>query len=167
MSNNKIIIALILLLVIVGGYFLLQGQLQPKVGQEQQQQEGQTQEPSSFVPAPESENVPEMIVEERTVVTYTDSGFSPLTTTIKVGGEVLFINKSSNDFWPASDVHPTHQVYPNSDIQKCFTGQTQGIFDACRPLSPGTSWSFVFEHPGTWRYHDHLNPGFTGTIIVQ
>jgi len=32
---------------------------------------------------------------------------------------------------------------------------------------PGESWSFKFDEGGTWKYHDHLNPGATGMIVVE
>jgi plastocyanin len=98
-------------------------------------------------------------------VIITSSGFSPRTLTIKVGDTVTWVNKDSVPHWPASDVHPTHRLYPGSGIEKCGSGEE--IFDACKGLAPGETFSFTFKHKGTWPYHDHLNPGLTGTIIVQ
>ena len=42
------------------------------------------------------------------VVKITDNGFEPSTLTIKSGDTVRFENDSSDDAWPASNVHPTH-----------------------------------------------------------
>jgi plastocyanin len=98
-------------------------------------------------------------------VLITSSGFSPSTLTIKVGDTVTFINKDSRPHWPASDVHPTHRLYPGSGIEKCGSGEE--IFDACKGLAPGETFSFTFKYRGTWTYHDHLYPYLTGTIIVQ
>lgn len=97
----------------------------------------------------------------------TSSGFSPNTVTIEKGTYVIFVNKESRSSWPASAIHPTHKVYPNSDIEKCGTSEETLIFDACKGLAEGESHSFKFDEKGTWKYHDHLKPGFTGTIIVQ
>jgi plastocyanin len=100
-------------------------------------------------------------------ILYTASGFSPATLTVKAGTAVVFKNDSASDFWPASAIHPTHRVYPGSGIEKCGTAEEGNIFDACRPLGPGTSYTFTFNQKGTWKYHDHLNPSKTGTIVVQ
>ncbi len=100
-------------------------------------------------------------------VEITASGFSPASLTIKAGDTVKWINNDVNLAWPASAVHPTHTVYPGSDIAKCRTAEQPNIFDACEGLAQGGSWSFTFTQAGTWRYHNHLNLGHTGTIIVQ
>ncbi|MEX2090761.1 MAG: hypothetical protein WD989_01350 [Candidatus Paceibacterota bacterium] len=86
------------------------------------------------------------------VVELRDDGFFP--ENLKINGKetVRFINKSKNQFWPASDFHPVHTIYPE--------------FDPKNPVEPGQSWSFRFEKIGKWRYHDHLAPYFTGTIEV-
>ena len=54
----------------------------------------------------------------RNVVTITDDGFEPSTLTVSSGTTVTFENESSDDSWPASDVHPTHQLYPGFDAKK-------------------------------------------------
>lgn len=94
-------------------------------------------------------------------VTYTDNGYAPNTITIKTGSRVTFTNKSSTDMWPASAMHPTHNVYPEKG------GCVGSKFDACRSIAPGTSWSFIFNQVGSWSFHDHLNPQYRGKIIVQ
>ena len=99
--------------------------------------------------------------EEKNTIEITSSGFNPKTLTITAGIEVTFVNKDSKPHWPASAVHPTHEVYPESG------GCVSSKFDACRGLSQEESFSFVFNQKGTWRYHDHLNPSLRGTIIVE
>ena len=94
-------------------------------------------------------------------VEITSSGFSPNTLTINVGDTVTFVNKDTASHWPASGVHPTHTVYPESG------GCIGSTFDACKGLAQGGTFSFKFNQKGTWGYHDHLNSGLTGTIIVQ
>jgi len=94
-------------------------------------------------------------------VEITSSGFSPNTLTINAGVTVIFVNKDSRSHWPASAVHPTHTVYPETG------GCIGSKFDACKGLTQGETFSFTFNQKGTWKYHDHLNPGLTGTIIVQ
>jgi plastocyanin len=87
------------------------------------------------------------------VVQIEDDGFHPQTLTIDAGDTVLFENKSSDDAWPASNVHPTHLLYPG--------------FDAKKPLLPGDSYSFTFTKTGSWGYHNHLEPDVQGTIVVK
>ena len=117
---------------------------------------------SLLVPAPgeEGEGVEEMIVNtgsdsesQDLVVEITSSGFNPATLEISQGDKVTWTNKGSAKAWPASAVHPTHNVYPG--------------FDAKRGLSQGESYSFIFEKVGSWNYHDHLSPSTTGKIIVN
>lgn len=98
-------------------------------------------------------------------ITYTESGFSPSTLSVSAGTTVKFVNNSSLSVWPASAMHPTHKEYPGSDIVKCVTGEV--IFDACRGIAPGESWSFTFDIKGTWKYHDHLKSSNFGTIVVK
>lgn len=97
----------------------------------------------------------------------TSSGFSPRTLTINAGDTVTWTNKDSRRHWPASASHPTHTIYPGSSISKCGTSAESEIFDACRGLSAGESYSFIFSEKGTWQYHDHLSTSRTGTIIVN
>jgi plastocyanin len=104
---------------------------------------------------------------EGNIVELTKDGFSPSELTIKAGQTVTWINKNTEEHWPASAMHPTHKVYPGSGIEKCGTGEA--IFDACGALAPGESFSFTFNEVGTWSYHDHLNvhAPFFGKIIVE
>ncbi len=108
----------------------------------------------------------------------TSSGFSPQTVTIKQGESVTWINKQSNPSWPASALHPTHTVYPGVNYEEGGTyggskgcnsegDSKDGAFDPCRGLEEGESWSFTFEQVGSWGYHDHLQLGKFGKIIVE
>ena len=98
-------------------------------------------------------------------VSVTDSGFSPETITVPAGSLVRFTNQRSVAVWVASDVHPTHRAYPDSDIAKC--GTDVQIFDACGEFNQGGIYSFVFSERGSWNYHDHLHSNMKGKIIVQ
>lgn len=105
--------------------------------------------------------------EAQNIVTYTDSGYSPRTLKVKVGETVTFKNQSLQAMWPASDFHPTHRVYSGTSLQEHCPDTTGTAFDACTEIQPGDSWSFTFNKQGTWKYHDHLSPSHTGTIIVE
>lgn len=80
-------------------------------------------------------------------------GFSPKEVTIKKGDVIKFTGSRGDYFWPASDLHPTHLLYPE--------------FDPKEPLEASASWSFQFNKVGEWRFHDHLNPLYTGTVTVK
>lgn len=103
------------------------------------------------------------------VAVYTqDNSYNPKELIIQKGERVTFRNESGRNMWPASAIHPSHTVYPGTHIEKCRDGSDKSLlFDACQETAPGQEWSFVFHEVGTWRYHDHLNPSSTGTIIVE
>ena len=107
----------------------------------------------SPAPLPESEPAAEEAGEASGVIEITEAGFSPQTVTIPAGGTVTFINNGQAPHWPASDVHPTHELLPS--------------FDAKRGLATGESYSHVFTEAGTWRCHDHLAPKNVCTIVVE
>lgn len=142
-------IGIALVLVIAGVVFIKQ-----KGGNEVLAPTG---EEVSMATAPAAANptpaVPSIAESASKTITYTDSGFSPTTLTIKSGDTVVFKNNGSKDFWPASAIHPTHTIYPE--------------FDAKKGIAPGATYSFTFTRIGSWKYHNHLNPSLTGTITVQ
>ena len=87
------------------------------------------------------------------VVSMTEGAFVPENLEIPVGGIVRFVNSDGKPRWPASNLHPTHGIYPE--------------FDPQRVVTPGESWGFKFKKPGIWRYHDHLHPAIRGVITVK
>jgi len=78
--------------------------------------------------------------------------FEPATIQIKKGTKVIFKNEDSDPRWPASNLHPTHGIYPQ--------------FDPTLPIEPGKEWSFIFNQVGNWKYHDHLSPSLRGQVTV-
>src|SRR5262245_40344887 len=102
-----------------------------------------------FLPAASNAHV----VEGITVIHMDDNGFSPDTVTIDKGDTIEFENVGAQIHWPASNVHPTHDIYP--------------AFDPKKPVQPGESWSFTFDRVGTWKFHDHIYPQFGGSITVN
>lgn len=83
----------------------------------------------------------------------TDNGYEPESISVKAGTKITFTNESTELVWTASDVHPTHQLLPG--------------FDALKGVPNGESYSYVFTKEGTWSYHNHLNPGHGGEVIVE
>ncbi len=93
-----------------------------------------------------------MVMGARRVIELRKNGYYPKSLTIRVGETVTFVSQTGKPFWPASNVHPSHGLYPQ--------------FDPLKPVSPDTPWQFTFDRPGKWRFHDHIAPEFTGTIFV-
>lgn len=83
----------------------------------------------------------------------TNEGFVPSEITVDKGTVVRFINRDKVDRWPASNLHPTHGIYPE--------------FDPKTAISGGSAWEFRFDRVGEFRYHDHLLPHQKGKIVVR
>lgn len=138
---------------------------QAAVGETSTQDAG-TQETSSITPgssgtSASSETLNPSASSSGTTVEITANGFNPSTLTIAKGTTVTFTNTDTNPHRVASNPHPVHTDYPTTG------GCVGSTFDSCANIAPGESWSFTFDEVGTWGYHDHLNPGTTGTIIVE
>ncbi len=169
-----IAVGLVIILGFAGYYFYKKSTPSPtpefQISQPLQPSEEVQPLPEVTPPAPtEPTATPSSEVQPPTqnVVIYTDSGYSPSTLRIKVGETVTFKNQSSQAMWPASAMHPSHTVYSGTSLDE-HCPDTAGIaFDACTGIQPGNSWNFTFNKKGSWKYHDHLNPSFTGTIIVE
>lgn len=107
------------------------------------------------ITAPESGQTPEGKV---LIVEMSAEGFSPTDLIIPQGSVVRFVNVDSEDHWPASGEHPTHQICRG--------------FDALGPVPPGGKYEHVFNYRPIFGdttfcpMHDHLNPELTGTIAV-
>lgn len=78
--------------------------------------------------------------------------FIPQNIEVKKGTKVIFKNVSDTLKWPASNLHPSHLIYPE--------------FDPKAPVGKGESWEFTFDKVGEWEYHDHLSPYISGLIKV-
>lgn len=82
----------------------------------------------------------------------TAQGFEPNELHIAKNTVVAFINTDTQERWPASDIHPTHLLYPE--------------FDSRSPIASGQSWQMTFRKAGTYKFHDHLFPHSRGSIQV-
>ncbi|TSC87248.1 MAG: Uncharacterized protein G01um10148_353 [Parcubacteria group bacterium Gr01-1014_8] len=79
-------------------------------------------------------------------------GFQPSELTVKKGSTVTFTTTAARQFWPASNLHPSHDIYPD--------------FDAKRPLESDEVWSFTFNTAGDWPFHDHIRSYYVGVVHV-
>ncbi len=103
-------------------------------------------------PAATTATPPESVSIEEGLIQMTDRGFSPTQITVPVGTMVVFKNVGTQPHWPASALHPTHLELPG--------------FDALRGIPPDESYTYTFTKVGTWKFHDHLNPSYTGSVTV-
>lgn len=87
------------------------------------------------------------------VVEYKDGAFNPPTIRVLAGTKVTFVNKGTKPVWPASGVHPTHDICPG--------------FDSLRSIGKGETYSYIFERPAECPYHNHVSPGERGTVEVH
>lgn len=83
-------------------------------------------------------------------VTIDGGGITPATIKVKQGQSIEWTNQDST----------AHQlVADQQDMEQLSMPE---------PLQPGDAYSFTFERPGTFTYHDATDPEETqGTIIVE
>lgn len=101
---------------------------------------------------PEPSMTPAVPASQSVRVAYTNAGFSPRSIAVKRGTAVIFLNESDDALWIGSDPHPLHEWLPG--------------FDSRAGFQMGESYTFVFVKAGSWGYHNHVNPGEAGMIIV-
>lgn len=85
-------------------------------------------------------------------IVLTDDGFVPRDVQVDRGTTVVFSTTRPFQFWPASNEHPAHTIFPD--------------FDSKRPIDADQPWSYTFERLGEWRFHDHVRSYYSGTIYV-
>ncbi len=141
--NNKTLILIIVVLVIVGVAVVIVGKSGNK-----------TTQPTSQPSTPAQSQGTGGTVPKETIanVNLTSSGFNPKTITVKTGTRVIWINKSGDIATVNSDSHPTHQLNQLLNLGE---------------FPDGSSVQLVFDKPGSYSYHDHLNPSRTGVVVVE
>lgn len=85
-------------------------------------------------------------------ITYSDQGFSPSLTTVKVGDTVAIKNTSSNELQFDSDPHPVHTDDTDLNVGTIAAGQTK---------------TFTVTKKGSFGFHNHLNPSDSANITIQ
>lgn len=86
-------------------------------------------------------------------IVLTDDGFKPREVRVKKDAVIIFSTTRNGPFWPASNSHPVHELYPE--------------FDPDRPIEPNETWSFTADKPGTWGFHDHIRAYYRGILYVE
>lgn len=146
MGGKNLFIGLVVLALIATGgwYYMNKNSLTPTPVVPTPTPAPQTQSPA----ATESATTPAA----KNMVTISSTGFEPKSIAIKVGDEVTWTNSDTVNHIVNSDPHPTHGKFLMLNV---------GM------IKPGENKSTMFEKSGTYTYHDHLNPSFTGTVIVE
>lgn len=147
--NNKTLVVIIAVLIVIGAVVVFAG----KIGNKSVQPSNVTSQPGTPVQSTANPGTGGTAPKETiATVNLTSSGFNPKTITIKTGTRVIWINKSAAAATVNSDIHPTHQLYTPLNLGE---------------FPNGSSVQLVFDKPGTYKYHDHLNPSRTGTVVVE
>jgi plastocyanin len=145
MTMKNALIALIVLVVLGGAAALL-------FANNKDDTTTNTTPSTSTTPAPSNTSTPTADAEKTAILTYTDSGFSPSTVTVKAGGQVTVKNNSSSAIEVASDPHPVHTENPELNQDQLAAGESQ---------------TFTVTKTGTFGIHNHLDSSKTANITVQ
>jgi plastocyanin len=92
------------------------------------------------------------VAESGNVIVFDGNSFSPAEITVGTNETIVFRNDSSTNVSVNSDLHPTHTLYPELNLDV---------------IEPGSSKSLQFANSGTYKYHNHLNASQGGTITVE
>lgn len=138
-------LGLALIVVLVAGYFLLSNR-------SPQTQTNLTPTPTETSPSPSASPATSSAQLQTTSVKITSSGFVPTTVTIKAGDSVTWTNDDTSIHTVNSSPHPTHTDYAPLNLNQ---------------LKSGESKSLTFPQAGTYKYHNHLRPSLTGSVVVQ
>lgn len=147
--NKKAIIAIVILVIVVAGATLWMLRKDPVVTETSTNNTPTTSDSNANSSSPTDTVTP---TGSEAVITYSDSGYSPSSVTVKAGDKVIIKNTSSRSMQFDSDPHPAHTTNPELNVGA---------------VSPGQEMSFVVDTKGTFGYHNHLNASQKGTIIVQ
>lgn len=147
MTKGKYIIIAVVIVVLAGGAFALakSKDKEPAASTTDTTTQDSTAETTEDTSTDQSNG-------EVTTIIYSDSGFNPSKITVKSGTTVTIKNESSGSLQFDSDPHPAHTDNEELNVNN---------------VSPGESETFVVKRTGTFGYHNHLNPGDTGTIVVE
>lgn len=145
-SKNYLVWGVVVLVVVLVGYYFVKGYQSPTRQTQNQPTAVETAAPTAIATTSGE-------VTAKATVDYTDSGFSPKSITVKVGDTVTWTNKSGGSMWVASNPHPVH-----TDLSG---------FDELGSAGSGETYSYTFTKAGNWKYHNHVNAGDGGVVVVQ
>lgn len=150
MKTKLIIVVVVIVLLLGAGYLYTQNSKKAAI-KEAEKAGLSPLGPAEALPGSEANNQGRTI--SKNEVSLTGKGFEPATITIKVGEAVTWTNNGGTAGNVSSDPHPIHTDYP--------------MLNNVGNLINGERKSFTFSTAGTYKYHDHNNPDFKGTVIVE
>lgn len=140
MSRNNLFIIIAILLILAAGFYFVNSTKT-------------TVSPvSTDTTTPTDTSTPSANIKENRVI-ISASGFTPQTITIKTGSSITWTNTDSVSHTVNSDPHPTHTI--------------SSLLNQAGTIKAGESKSLTFPTAGTYKYHDHLNPSSSGTVVVE
>lgn len=145
--NKKAIIALVILVIVIAGAAMWMMRKEPAATDTANTTP--TNSTTDTLQSPTDTTAP---AATEAVITYSDSGYSPSSITVKTGDKVIIKNTSSRSMQFDSDPHPAHTINPELNVGS---------------VPPGQEMSFVVDTKGTFGYHNHLNASQKGTIVVE
>jgi plastocyanin len=140
MKKSGIVVGVLVLAVIVGVVVVMMN-----TNNTSAPSNDSTTQPPTEAPNGEANNA-------AATITYSDTGFSPATITVKSGDTVAIKNTSSSDVHFDSDPHPVHTDNTELNVDEVAAGQTK---------------TFTVTTKGTFGYHNHLAPSEKGEIVVE
>jgi plastocyanin len=152
MFNKNIIIAAIVFIVLVLGFMgfraMNANQEESSLAEISTEQESQQEEDTTEATSPGG-------AMENTEATFilNPEGVSTRSITIKAGEAVTWVNNSGQTVEIASSQHPSHTEYPP--------------LNTVGEIPNGGKKSFTFPTPGVYKWHDHLNTSFNGSVTVE
>jgi len=147
MSKNIVLGLVILIAVAIGSYFVFhKDAVAPEntAAQTSSPAPGQVSEP----PAPTTATIQTVAA----TIMFSNSGFSPATTTVKSGGSITIKNSSSSELDFDSDPHPVH-----TDDTDLNAGN----------IAAGESKTITVTKKGAFGFHNHLDPSQNGKIVIE
>lgn len=148
--RNLIIGVVVVGILALGTFYVLQGNYSKKTNSTSSSSTSNTNTTSN------SSSQSNQTASDNVTITYSDSGFSPASATVKSGGKITWVNNSSGQLQIGSDPHPVHTG--NREL----TGNAFTL-----TLNAGEQKSVTVSKTGTFGYHNHLSPGDTGKVTVE
>ncbi len=160
---NKLTWLIVAVVLVGGAYWWTQSSQAPAVSDKDLEVLESGDGAQTLMPVVGSTTTEMVVSQAMTVtVTYDGNSFTPAEVTVKKGGFVTFTSTGA-DMWVASAQHPVHAGYSGTTLKTHCPDAAGTAFDQC---SKGSAYTFTFEKTGTWPYHNHMNLGAYGKVIV-
>lgn len=141
-SNKKMLVVVVIVVLVVAALLLMKAKKPMVTAPEDAQM---VQDGAWDPDADSSVNAPTV------EIMVTEDGFSPNSITVDAGTAVVWNNTGGDTANVSSAPHPAHTDFPFLNLGD---------------LSAGDKFSLVFDTPGTYKYHNHLDSSQFGTIVV-